>query len=238
MMGNQSVERQKIGQMFDSIAFKYDFLNHFMSFGVDKLWRRKAIKSVADEYNKPEILDVAAGTADFSIAALKLTPSRVVGIDISPKMLSIGRQKIKEKGLNDIIELSEGASEEISFPDESFDLALSAFGVRNFTNLEKGLSEMFRVLRNNGRIVVLEFSKPTVFPFKQIYYFYFLHVLPLVGRLFSKNKGAYRYLPDTVIKFPDNEDFMSILRLVGFSDVKQKRMTGGIASYYVGTKSN
>jgi demethylmenaquinone methyltransferase / 2-methoxy-6-polyprenyl-1,4-benzoquinol methylase len=227
-------KRKSVGAMFDEIAPRYDFLNHFLSFGIDKLWRRKAIKIISGIYADPEILDVATGTGDLAIAALKLDPKHVTGIDISENMLKAGREKIEKLGLSGRIELLSGASENIKFPGSTFDIAMSSFGVRNFADTLAGLKEMGRVLRNGGIIMVLEFSRPSRFPFSQLYRLYFLHVLPLIGRIFSKNRSAYRYLPETVMRFPENTEFLDLLKSAGFTEVKQKRLTGGIASIYTG----
>lgn len=220
--------------MFDTIAWRYDFLNHFLSFGTDRLWRRKAIKIISAHKNSPLILDVATGTADLAIAAMKLDPQKVAGIDISAGMLEIGKEKVRKLGLDDRIELMIADSENIPFPDHTFDVCMVAFGVRNFTDPLQGLSEMGRVLKNGGMIMVLEFSKPEHFPFRPVYKFYFKRVLPVLGRIFSGSKGAYTYLPESVMKFPDNEDFMKLLRTAGFSNVSQKKLTGGVASIYTG----
>ncbi len=230
-------KKADVGQMFDSIAFRYDFLNHFLSFGVDYLWRRKAIRIIGRSFRNPAILDVATGTCDLAIAAMKIEPVKVTGIDISEKMLAIGQQKIDKKGLGHKILLQKGRSEELPFEDGTYDVAMVAFGVRNFADPLKGLSEMCRVVRNNGMIMVLEFSRPQTFPFRQIYYFYFRRILPYIGRMFSKSNNAYTYLHDTVMKFPDNERFLELLRSAGFTNVKQKRLTGGIASIYTGIKT-
>ncbi len=229
------MEKQYVRSLFDSIAYRYDLLNHLLSGGVDLYWRRKAVEQLDDI--KPEtILDVASGTADFAIAAMRLKPERVVGIDIAEEMLRRGRMKVKKRGLDSIISLQTGEAENIQFPDDSFDAAIVAFGSRNFENLEKGLSEMHRVLRPKGKIVVLEFSHPRVFPFKQLYFFYFKAILPLIGTVVSKNREAYTYLPETVMRFPDGEQFLQILRTIGFTDTKENRLTAGIATIYVGTK--
>jgi demethylmenaquinone methyltransferase / 2-methoxy-6-polyprenyl-1,4-benzoquinol methylase len=231
-----SDKRAAVESMFDSIAWRYDFLNHFLSMGIDKLWRRKAIKIISFHCKNPEILDVATGTGDLAIASLKLNPASVTGIDISKKMLAIGREKIEKKGLNGSITLLEGDSESMPFQDDAFDVAMVAFGVRNFSDPLKGLSEMRRVLRNRGMVMVLEFSKPTGFPFRNIYKFYFLNILPFFGRVFSKDSSAYTYLPESVMKFPDNEDFLHLLRSAGFEATRQIKLTGGIASIYTGIK--
>jgi demethylmenaquinone methyltransferase/2-methoxy-6-polyprenyl-1,4-benzoquinol methylase len=240
-MGNQpeklnEAKKAAVESMFDSIAWRYDFLNHFLSFGIDRLWRKRAVRIISNHFNNPEILDVATGTGDLAIAAAKLNPSRIAGIDISSKMLAIGREKIIKRGLEGKIELFAGDSENIPFNDSVFDIAMVAFGVRNFADPLKGLIEMKRVLRVTGMIMVLEFSKPSVFPFRPLYNFYFTKILPLFGRVLSKNAEAYNYLPDSVMKFPDNEEFMKLLTLAGFSDTRQIKLTGGVASIYTGVK--
>ena len=232
------IEKKKaaVESMFDSIAWRYDFLNHFLSFNFDRLWRRRAIKIISKSYKSPNILDVATGTGDLAIAAMKLNPSKISGIDISRKMLEIGREKVGKKGFSGKIDLIPGDSEKIPFDDNHFDVAMVAFGVRNFSDPLKGLSEMRRVIRTGGMILVLEFSKPSGFPIKPLYNFYFRNILPLFGRLFSKDKDAYRYLPDSVMKFPDNEEFLKLLIHAGCSDTHQVKLTGGVASIYTGIK--
>ena len=229
-------KKASVESMFDSIAWRYDFLNHFLSFNFDRLWRRRAIKIISRSFKSPSILDVATGTGDLAIAAMKLNPSRISGIDISNKMLEIGREKIAHKGLEGKIDLISGDSENIPFNDDFFDVAMVAFGVRNFSDPLKGLTEMKRVIRTGGMIMVLEFSKPKRFPFKPLYNFYFKNILPVFGRIFSKDKIAYRYLPDSVMRFPDNEEFLKLLVQAGFSDQKQVKLTGGVASIYTGFK--
>lgn len=225
------------GTMFDSIAFRYDFLNHLLSFGIDRLWRKKAIRVISQINHHPDrILDVATGTGDLAIAAQKLNPSHITGVDISRKMLEAGREKLRKKALQDRIDLIEGDSEKMIFADGSFDVAMVAFGVRNFSDPLKGLSEMARVLKKDGLIMILEFSKPSHSPFKQLYNFYFFRILPFVGKLFSKNEYAYNYLPESVMQFPDDEQFITLLRKAGFSNVRQKKLTWGIASIYTGLK--
>jgi len=223
--------------MFDSIAWRYDFLNHFLSFGTDRSWRRKAIRIIGRRSDPSTILDVATGTGDLAVSSLKLGPVKVTGIDISEKMLEIGKEKIRKAGLSDRIELNRGDCENISYPDNSFDVSMVAFGVRNFSNPLAGLKEMRRVTKAGGMIMVLEFSRPVSFPFRQIYGFYFLNILPFFGRLFSKDRRAYSYLPDSVMNFPDNENFLKLLSEAGFDELEQKRLTGGIASIYSGIKS-
>lgn len=225
-----------MASLFNSIAGTYDFLNHFLSGGIDFYWRRRALKLLGN--SKPKnVLDVATGTGDFAIAAVSYGVEMVYGIDIADKMLDIGKQKILKKGLNEKIKLEVGKAEALRFEDNSFDAAIVAFGVRNFENLEKGLSEMHRVLKNDGKILVLEFSKPKIFPVKQIYFFYFKHVLSFIGKLVSKHHEAYDYLPNTVMNFPEGEIFLDILTKVGFNNAQQHRMTFGIATAYTGVKS-
>lgn len=230
-------EKNEIELMFDSIAWRYDFLNHFLSFGIDRIWRKKAIKIIGRTHKPSFILDVATGTGDLAIASLRLNPTKVTGIDISNKMLEAGQNKIDRKGLSERIELISGDSEKIGFDDNYFDVAMVAFGVRNFRNLLKGLCEMHRVIQPGGLIMILEFSKPVTFPFREVFNFYFLNILPFFGRLFSKNKRAYRYLPDSVMSFPDNEVFIKFLNKAGFRDVRQKKLTFGVATIYTGIKT-
>lgn len=223
--------------MFDSIAPKYDFLNHFLSLGIDRSWRKKAINKLRP-YSPKKILDIATGTGDLAIAALKLNPDEIVGIDISEKMLEQGKLKIRKKGLEKKIKLQSGDSEAIPFPDEVFDGLTVAFGVRNFEHLSLGLSEMYRVLKQGGACVILEFSRPVSFPFKQIYTFYFFKILPFIGKLVSKDSYAYTYLPDSVDEFPDGEKFLGILETIGFSNLSLKRLSFGIATIYSGVKDD
>lgn len=221
--------------MFDNISGKYDFLNHFLSLGVDKIWRRKAINLLKP--HKPRfILDVATGTGDFAIQALTLDPVKVTGIDISEGMLNKGRAKLAARQLNGRVELLAGDSENIPFAENKFDAVTVAFGVRNFEDLEKGLREIYRVLRPGGHLVVLEFSRPRLFPFKQVYNFYFRRILPGIGRLVSKDRAAYTYLPESVRHFPDGDNFTNILRNVGFKKTTCKALTFGISSVYSGQK--
>ncbi|MEO8168026.1 MAG: bifunctional demethylmenaquinone methyltransferase/2-methoxy-6-polyprenyl-1,4-benzoquinol methylase UbiE [bacterium] len=229
------MEKQYVRSLFDSIAYRYDLLNHLLSGGIDLYWRRKAIGELKDTAPK-SILDVATGTGDFAIATLRLNPEKVVGIDIAEEMLKVGRTKLEKRGLGQIISLRTGEAENIQFADGTFDAAIVAFGARNFEHLEKGLSEMHRVIRSGGKVVVLEFSRPRMFPLRQLYFFYFRTILPLVGKSVSKSSEAYRYLPDTVMRFPDGEDFLDILRTIGFEGTREKRLTAGIATVYVGTK--
>lgn len=229
-------KRAAVESMFDSIAWRYDFLNHFLSFSIDRLWRRRAVKIISGTHKNPRILDVATGTGDLALAAVRINPVEIKGIDISANMLEIGKKKVAKKGLSGKIELIQGDSENIPFNDCEFDVAMVAFGVRNFSDPLKGLKEMQRVLRSGGMIMVLEFSKPSGFPFRNIYHFYFRNILPFFGKLFSKDKGAYQYLPDSVMQFPDNENFLRLLTEAGFSETHQVKLTGGVASIYTAIK--
>lgn len=228
-------KKQQVAEMFDNIAPKYDFLNHFLSFGIDKIWRRKAIKLLIGHSPKI-ILDVATGTGDFAIASLKTGAQKVIGVDISEEMLAVGRTKIEAMGLSQRISLQKGDSEELGFTNNSFDAVTVAFGIRNFENLSAGLDELYRVLKPNGIVCILEFSKPRRFPVKQVYGFYSFYILPFLGRLFSKDNSAYRYLPESVEKFPDGEELLSLLKDSHFAQVKQYRQTFGVATIYIGTK--
>jgi len=231
---NKNSEQSKkvqVEEMFDSISDRYDLLNHLLSVNIDKIWRGNAIKRLK-EYHPENILDVATGTADFAIAASRIKGVNITGIDISEGMLSIGRQKIERKKLTERIKLIKGDSEELPFDDHIFDAAIVAFGVRNFENLKKGLGEVYRVLKPGGVFFILEFSKPGKTPFKQIYKFYFNKILPVVGRLISKDKNAYSYLPESVDNFPYGEKFLTILADVGFTNNSIKQQTFGIASIY------
>ena len=228
-------KKGQVEEMFDNIAPKYDFLNRLLSLRIDTLWRKRAVKLLKRE-NPKDLLDVATGTADFAIELRKLKPRHITGVDISEQMLAFGRTKVKKKGLNKLITLSRGDSENLPFPDNSFDAVTVAFGVRNFENIDKGLTDMCRVLRPGGRLVVLEFSKPKVFPVKQIFYFYFHFVLPVVGRLFSKDHRAYTYLPESVESFPEGQDFLDLLTQAGYKDSKCISLTFGISSIYTGVK--
>ena len=221
--------------MFNNIAPRYDFLNHFLSFGIDKIWRRNAIRLLMT-HSPVEILDVATGTGDFAIAALKTGARHVTGIDISDAMLEVGRSKIETLGLRDRIKLEKGDSEALNFEDNSFDAVTVAFGVRNFEDLPRGINELFRVLKPGGMVCVLEFSKPKKFPVKQFYGFYSFYILPFLGRLFSNDRSAYQYLPESVELFPDGEDFLAILKKSGFSETRQYRQTFGVATIYTGMK--
>ncbi len=229
-------KKEQVADMFDNIAYRYDFLNRFLSIGIDIHWRKKAIKQLKD-IDPKKILDVATGTADVAImAAGILQPDKIIGIDISDGMLNFGRKKIKKLGLENLIELLNGDSETIKFDDNSFDAVTVAFGVRNFQHLEKGLSEIKRVLRPGGKLVVLEFSKPKTAVVKQLYNVYMNVVAPNVGKLFSKNRNAYKYLDESIKNFPDGQNFTSILDNLGYTNTYCKPLSFGICSIYCGVK--
>lgn len=228
-------KKEEVEEMFDNISGRYDFLNHFLSLGIDKLWRRKAIK-ILKPYQPKVIMDMATGTGDFAIEALKLNPTRIVGVDLSNGMLEVGRKKMIKRKINHIIEMVQGDSENLAFEDNTFDAYTVGFGVRNFQNLDAGLTEMLRVLKPNGVGVILEFSKPKKFPVKQYFKFHSKFIIPTFGRLISKDKAAYSYLPESVAAFPEGKSFMDIMTSVGYSNVKSKIVGGGIATIYYGIK--
>ncbi|GAB2600256.1 bifunctional demethylmenaquinone methyltransferase/2-methoxy-6-polyprenyl-1,4-benzoquinol methylase UbiE [Spirosoma areae] len=233
-------KREQVAEMFDSISPKYDLLNHVLSGGIDILWRKRAIRelrsSKTPSYSPKTILDIATGTGDFALEALALKPEKIVGVDISEGMLAVGREKMKKRGVDSIIELRTGDSERLPFSDNEFDAVIVSFGVRNFENLLKGLTDMHRVTRSGGVCVVLEFSNPRQFPFKQLYGFYSRTILPLIGRVVSKDASAYTYLPESVQAFPDGPDFLHIYEAAGFINTKWIPLTFGIASIYIGHK--
>jgi len=229
-------KKEQVAHMFNNIAPRYDFLNRFLSAGIDISWRKKAL-SLLKKDNPKKILDIATGTADVAIlAASILSPEKIVGIDISEGMLSYGRQKIKNLQLQDVIELQQGDSEAIQFEDESFDAVTVSFGVRNFQHLENGLSEIKRVLRKGGKLVILEFSRPSFPGIQQLYKLYMSVLAPGIGKIFSNNRGAYQYLNDSVQKFPEGKDFISVLDSIGFHNTSFKRLSLGICSIYIGEK--
>ncbi len=232
---NQNTTSKSTGPMFDSIAHRYDFLNHLLSIGFDYRWRRTAVREMA---LTPEsvILDIATGTCDLALEAVRYAPKKIVGSDIAVNMLRIGRSKIEERRRSRSIELVAGSAEHLAFKSGSFDAAMAAFGVRNFSDLDEGLRQIQRVLKPGGRFVVLEFSKPRLFPFKQIYFFYFRRILPLIGRVFSNDKSAYTYLPESVMAFPENPVFKAKLIDAGFSRVSYQRLTLGIVTLYKAVK--
>ena len=229
-------KKEQVAGMFNDIAGRYDFLNHFLSAGIDIRWRKKAILYLKNLHPE-KILDVATGTADVAIMASRLLNARkIIGIDISEGMLEIGRKKIEKYGLNKTIELLKGDSEAINFDDNSFDAVTVAFGVRNFQNLEKGLSEIKRVLKPGGKLIVLEFSKPTLPVVSSLYNFYMKVITPNMGKLFSKNRNAYQYLDESIKKFPERKNFTKILDNLGYQKTFSKSLSLGICSIYCGEK--
>jgi demethylmenaquinone methyltransferase/2-methoxy-6-polyprenyl-1,4-benzoquinol methylase len=221
--------------MFDDISHRYDFLNHFLSLGIDKIWRRKLVR-ILSSHNPSSVLDVATGTGDLAIQISSIKPKKIIGIDISEKMLEIGRQKLIEKGLDQLITLKTADAEKIPFSDNCFDAITVAFGVRNYENLELGLTEMGRVLRPKGIMLILEFSHPASFPMKQFYGLYSRYVIPLMGRMISGNSKAYTYLPESVAAFPSGRNFIEILDKLGFKNTRQVVLSMGIASIYLAEK--
>ena len=228
-------KKEQVTKMFDAISKEYDSLNRVISFGIDVKWRKRVVKIIGNS-NPDSILDIATGTGDLAINLTKTKASKIVGFDISQGMLQVGRKKIEKLQLTNTIEMVLGDSENIPFENNSFDAITIAFGVRNFENLEKGLSEIYRVLKPGGTFVVLETSVPTKSPFKQGYRFYSTKVLPLIGKLFSKDKSAYKYLSDSAAAFPYGEAFNNILRKIGFIDIENKPQTFGAATIYIAKK--
>jgi demethylmenaquinone methyltransferase / 2-methoxy-6-polyprenyl-1,4-benzoquinol methylase len=230
------VPKEQVETMFNGIAPRYDFLNHFLSIGIDKLWRKRLIKMIAEQ--KPHrILDLATGTGDLAIAAAQLNPDMIIGTDIATEMIAIGQKKIEKRSLSGKIKLIQADSENLPFQEATFDTAMVAFGVRNYENLSKGLSEMNRVLTKKGRAFILEFSNPSQFPVKQLYHFYFLNILPWIGRMVSKHGSAYTYLPKSVNAFPQGEEFVRFLKEAGFKNIIFKQLSFGIATIYTGEKA-
>ena len=232
-------KKQQVSKMFDNIAKHYDFLNHFLSLGIDKIWRRKMIAELQDV--QPQlILDVATGTGDVAINTIKqlnIKGLHIIGLDISPEMLNIGKKKIVTEGMSGTIDMIVGDSENLPFENNKFDAITVAYGVRNFENLERGLSEMQRVLKPKGKLVVLEFSQPRVFPFRQLFNFYFKNILPLIGKMTSKDNRAYTYLYESVQAFPDGDNFLKVLDKTGFKNTACKSLTIGISSIYTAFKA-
>jgi demethylmenaquinone methyltransferase / 2-methoxy-6-polyprenyl-1,4-benzoquinol methylase len=227
--------KEQVQNMFDSIAGNYDFLNHFLSLGIDRGWRRKLVRLMAK--SKPaHILDLATGTADLAIEAMKSNPEQITGTDISGEMLAIGKEKIRKLGLEEKIRLIQADSENLPFDNNTFDAAMVAFGVRNYENLPKGLAEMYRVLKPGARAYILEFSTPTAFPVKQLFAFYFRFILPVIGRLVSKHSSAYSYLPESVNAFPQGNHFLLLMQDAGFRNAECTKLSFGITMLYIGNK--
>ena len=232
---NNTGKKNEVRAMFNSIARSYDFLNHFLSFGVDYLWRRRTIRELK-KYSPESVLDMATGTGDLAILAAKKIKAKITGIDLSPEMIEVGKEKVIKRNLENRISFEVGDSENINYTDNTFDAAMVAFGVRNFENLEAGLKELSRVLKPTQPLLVLEFSKPTLFPFKQFYHFYSFKLLPLIGRIVSKDSWAYTYLPESINAFPGGDDFIDIMRSCNFENCKQISLSAKIATIYIGHK--
>jgi demethylmenaquinone methyltransferase/2-methoxy-6-polyprenyl-1,4-benzoquinol methylase len=228
-------EKNQVTEMFNNISPKYDLLNNMLSFGIHKAWKRKAIRQFKNDRIET-FLDVATGTADLAILARKLKPKQISGVDISIQMLDTGRKKIKKRKLDKLIRLVLADSEVLPFLDNSFDGVTAGFGVRNFEDLLKGLAEMHRVLRPGAKAVILEFSVPTKSPFRQLYHFYFTAILPVIGKLVSRHRQAYQYLPDSVNRFPAGMEFLKIMESAGFRNTRFILLSFGIASLYIGEK--
>jgi demethylmenaquinone methyltransferase / 2-methoxy-6-polyprenyl-1,4-benzoquinol methylase len=233
---SEKSKKEEVAEMFNNISTKYDFLNHFFSLGIDKIWRRKAVNSLK-EIQPKKILDIATGTGDFAIALQRLKPERVVGVDISVGMLSVGQKKMKKRKLDHVVTLQLADSEDLPFEDNYFDAVTVGFGVRNFEHLEVGLTEMLRVIRPGGKVVILEFSKPKRFPIKQGYAFLSRRIIPFFGKRISKDEKAYAYLPESIAAFPEGQDFKDILLQVGYVNLSSQLLSGGIATIYTGLKA-
>lgn len=233
---NTGTKKEQVREMFNNISPKYDLLNRLLSGGIDRYWRKRAIGKL--KKSSPQlILDVATGTADLALAAMKLKPKKIIGIDLSEQMVAIGRDKVAKKGLSDKIELMTGDSENLPFESNYFDAVIVSFGVRNFENLEKGLTDIHRVLGAGGTLVVLEFSKPKGWFIGGLYQFYFKYILPLIGRMISKDQAAYTYLPESVNAFPEGDKFVGILNKIGYTGADCERLSFGICSVYTAKKA-
>ncbi|MGV6845727.1 MAG: bifunctional demethylmenaquinone methyltransferase/2-methoxy-6-polyprenyl-1,4-benzoquinol methylase UbiE [Lutibacter sp.] len=228
-------KKDQVTKMFDTISHEYDGLNRVISFGIDVRWRNKVVKIIKNEQPKT-VLDIATGTGDLAINLVKTGAEKIIGADISKGMLAIGEEKIKKLNLKSIISLKVADSENLPFENSFFDAITVAFGVRNFENLEKGLTEIYRVLKPGGTFVVLETSVPTKFPFKQGYHIYTAKIMPFIGKLFSKDKVAYQYLADSAANFPYGKKFNNILKKIGFIGIEDFPQTMGVASIYVAKK--
>ncbi|MBQ9357313.1 MAG: bifunctional demethylmenaquinone methyltransferase/2-methoxy-6-polyprenyl-1,4-benzoquinol methylase UbiE [Prevotella sp.] len=233
---HEGEKAQQVEAMFDNIAPTYDKLNHRLSWNIDRGWRRKAIEALKP-YAPKEILDVATGTGDFAIMAAKmLQPTRMVGADISEGMMEVGRKKVEQAGLGSVIDFAREDCLNLSFEDNTFDAVTAAFGIRNFANLDKGLSEMCRVMRHGGHLSIVELTTPPHFPMKQLFWLYSHTVLPVYGRITSRDKSAYSYLTKTIEAFPQGDTMVEILRKAGFSNAAFKRLTFGICTLYTAEK--
>ena len=230
-----SSKKEEVAEMFNNISKRYDFFFFFLSKGIDKVWRKRGVK-ILGEVSPKKILDIATGTGDFAIAALKLNPDEVIGVDISQGMLDVGKVKMKKKGVESIVKMHLADSEELPFETDCFDGLTVGFGVRNYQNLEKGLTDMLRVLKPEGKAVILEFSKPKKFPIKQLFGFYSKYLIPLFGKYISKDKRAYEYLPESVAAFPEGQEFIDIMKRLGYKNIKSQLVSFGIATIYSGVK--
>ena len=234
--GKDGEKGKLVEQMFNNIAPTYDILNHRLSWDIDKIWRKKAISQLLP-FNPQSILDIATGTGDFAIlSAEMLSPKQMIGVDISDGMMTIGRQKVKAKGLQDIVFFKKEDCTNLSFEDNSFDAVTAAFGIRNFQDLDRGLSEMCRVLKQGGHLIIVELTTPICFPMKQLFKIYSHTILPIYGRMISKDTNAYHYLINTIEAFPQGERMVEILRNIGFKKPKFTRLTSGICTMYFATK--
>ncbi|MFV0530963.1 MAG: bifunctional demethylmenaquinone methyltransferase/2-methoxy-6-polyprenyl-1,4-benzoquinol methylase UbiE [Flavobacteriales bacterium] len=228
-------KKEQVAEMFDNISPKYDFLNHFLSMGIDIQWRKKVVRHIKT-LKASNILDIATGTGDLAIMIAENTSAKITGLDLSAGMLEVGRKKVAEKGLNKQIEMIQGDSENLPFEENTFDVVTVSFGVRNFENLEEGLTEIQRVLKPEGTFIILEFSQPEKFPMKQLYGFYSKNILPNIGRIFSKDNAAYTYLPESVEAFPYGKKMVEIIKKCGFKSVTNKSLTFGISTIYTSVK--
>ncbi len=228
-------KKEQVEQMFDTISGNYDGLNRVISFGIDAKWKKKILKIIASK-NPNKILDIATGTGDMAILMSQTNAAKIIGLDISAGMLEVGRKKIEAKNLTEKIEMIQGDSENLPFENDSFDAITVAYGIRNFEHLEKGLSEILRVLKPNGTFIILETSNPTKTPYKQFYSFYTKNILPLIGRIFSKDNAAYGYLSESASVFPYGEALNNILRKIGFIEVADQPQTFGVATIYSASK--
>lgn len=234
--GKEGEKGKLVEEMFDNIAPTYDTLNHRLSWDIDKGWRKKAIRQLLP-FQPKAILDIATGTGDFAILSVKeLRPQRMIGIDISEGMMKIGQKKVEAEGLQHIVSFKKDDCTHLSFDDNSFDAVTAAFGIRNFQNLDQGLSEMYRVLRPNGHLSIVELTTPVSFPMKQLFKLYSHTILPVFGKLISKDTSAYSYLTKTIEAFPQGEVMLDILRKAGFKNASFKRLTFGICTMYFATK--
>lgn len=234
--GDEGTKAAQVERMFDHIAPTYDQLNHTLSLGIDRSWRKKAIDTLR-HYRPQQMMDVATGTGDFAILACReLQPQSLIGTDISEGMMNVAREKVKQAGLSDRISFAREDCTALSFADSTFDAVTVAFGIRNFEHLDLGLREMCRVLRPGGHLVILELSTPDRFPMKQLFFIYSKVIMPLIGKLISKDNSAYTYLPESIRAFPQGEVMQKAIQKAGFSEVHFKRLTFGICTLYIASK--